>query len=51
MQRAGVRGHFTIHRYCPCQREELANCSETRIVYELLLPAGLYLVVFFFNFT
>jgi len=20
MQRAGVRGHFIIHRYCPCQR-------------------------------
>ena len=20
MQRAGLRGHFTIHRYCPCQR-------------------------------
>jgi hypothetical protein len=20
MQRAGVRDHFTIHRYCPCQR-------------------------------
>jgi hypothetical protein len=20
MQRAGVRGHFTIHRYSPCQR-------------------------------
>jgi hypothetical protein len=20
MQRAGIRGHFTIHRYCPCQR-------------------------------
>jgi len=20
MQRAGVRGHFLIHRYCPCQR-------------------------------
>jgi hypothetical protein len=20
MQRAGLRGHFNIHRYCPCQR-------------------------------
>jgi hypothetical protein len=45
MQRAGVRGHFTIHRYCPCQRELDLQIALKPLCFRIAFYAQL-----FFNF-